>query len=217
MARTFAGPVPVPAAQTSALRVLVTGASRGIGFELVKQYAAAHVDNIVIAAVRHPNGKSSEAVQALVEQNNNVHVVQLDVDNEQQIKDSASEVSKLTDSLDIVINNAAIVGESDPLKTTRQEFTTVFTTNVLGALTVTQTYLPLLRKSAVGAKVINVSSKIGSNHTASILGQPYTCYGVTKAALNYLNTVFTHAVPDVMFLAITPGWVATGESIMRTT
>lgn len=213
MARTFSGPVPVPSPQTSALRVLVTGASRGIGFELVKQYAGAHKDNIVIAGVRDPNGKSSQAVQALAKQTPNVHVVKIDVDDEQQIRDSAAEVSRWTDgTLDVLINNAGIVGdENDPLKVTTKQLLEVVNTNVAGPLAVIQTHLPLLRKSTVGGKVINISSGVGSSAHLMMMGHPLLPYGMSKAALTYMNTSFAHTVKDVMFLALSPGWVSTGE------
>ena len=209
MSLAFRGPVPVPAAQTSPLRVLITGASRGIGFELVRQYVDAHADNVVFAAVRDPQSVTSAAVVAIAAKHPNVHVIPLDVSKEESIRESLSFVTPLTDRLDVVYNNAGIAGESDPLKVSTEQLTTVFQTNVAGALTVVQTFLPLLRQSAVGAKVIQVSSGLGSNQNANILGIPIAAYGISKAALNYLNTVLSHAITDVTFLSISPGWVET--------
>ena len=208
MSAAFSGPVPVPAAQASPLRVLITGASRGIGLELVKQYAAAHPQNVVIAAVRDPSGA---AIQTAAAGFRNVHVVQLDVDSEASIQKSVEQVKRITPSLDVLFNNAGILGDdkaADPLTVTAQQLQAVFQTNVTGVLLTTQLYLPLLRQSP-HPKVINVSSLLGSNGAANLMGKPTAAYGLSKAALNYLTTAFRYAEPKVTFLSIHPGWVQT--------
>ena len=85
----------------------------------------------------------------------------------------------------------------------------MFEVNVVGQLLVTQAYLPLLRQSTVGGKVINVSSALGSHTYAAVFGKPTVSYGLSKAALNFLTTVFRHAVPEVTFICVHPGWVDT--------
>lgn len=210
MSITFKGPVPVPKAQSSPLHVLITGASRGIGLELVKQYSTAHQGNIVLAAVRNPPQASE--LKAFAGQHSNVHIIALDVDSEESIRASVKQVEKVVDRLDVLINNAAIAGGADalnPATVSAQTLNSVFNTNVTGVLIVTQTYLPLLQRSGTDAKVVNVSTGLGSNALAFVMGQTFAAYGVSKAALNYLTTVFRHAVPSVTFLAINPGWVAT--------
>jgi NAD(P)-dependent dehydrogenase (short-subunit alcohol dehydrogenase family) len=214
MAVTFTGAVPVPTAQSAALTVLVTGAGRGIGAELVVQYAKAHKDNVVIAGVRDPSATSNLSFSAYP----NVHTVQLDVSSEQSIRASVAEVERYITRLDVLINNAAIIGDASaasPVKVTAQQFESVFSTNVTGVLLTTQAYLPLLRKSTVGAKVANISSSLGSNQYANLFGYPTVSYGLSKAALNYLTTAFRYAEPTITFLAIHPGWVQTdmGNSV----
>ena len=54
-----------------------------------------------------------------------------------------------------------------------------------------------------------MSSALGSNAFANAFGAPTVSYGLSKAALNYLNTAFRYAEPNVTFLSIHPGWVAT--------
>jgi len=205
---TFTGAVPIPAPQSTPLSVVITGASRGIGYELVVQYAKAHQGNVVIAGVRDPSQAALKSLSAYP----NVHLVQLDVASESSIRASVSEVERYTSHLDVLVNNAGIYGDleaGDPTRVTAQQFTSVFTTNVTGVLLTTQAYLPLLRKSSVGAKVINVSSGLGSNVYANAFGAPTTSYGLSKAALNYLTTAFRYAEPTITFIAIHPGWVAT--------
>ena len=211
MAFTFSGPVPVPAEQ-SAVTVLITGASRGLGLELVRQYARAHVDNVVFAAVRSPEKASAGVLGTIVAAHPNVHIIPLDVADEESVRSSVIHVTRVTDHLDAVINNAAIVGEpaaGDALTATSAQLTAVFTTNVAGPLVVIQTFLPLLQRSTQSAKVLNVNSAAGSNSLAGRYGKPTLSYGVSKAALTFLNTAFRYSVPSVAFLTVSPGWMDT--------
>ena len=212
MSFTFTGPVPVPPPQSSPLAVLVTGASRGLGYELVVQYARASPANVVFAGVRDPSSEGARALTGLGLKN--VHVVELDVAREDSVRASVGAVQRIVDRLDVLVNNAGIYGSAegmDPTTATSEQFSTVFTTNVAGVLLTTQAYLPLIRRSSseAGAKVINMSSGMGSNQLVNVLGRPSTSYGTSKAALNYLTNAFRYAVPDVTFLAFSPGWVAT--------
>ena len=210
MSLTFSGPVPIVPAQQSALTVLITGSSRGLGLELVRQYATAHKDNVVFAGARNPD--KAGQLQALAKAHSNVHVVELDVDSDKSIKASVLAVERHASHVDVLINNAAISpveGARTPLQTTSADFDRVFHTNVTGTLATTLAYIPLLQRSKVGAKVANISSLLGSNLQAAEFGAPFMAYGVSKAAVTYLTTCFKHAVPDVAFLALHPGWVAT--------
>ena len=214
MAFTFSGPVPVPTADR-AVAVLVTGASRGLGLEMVRQYAAARPDNVVFAAVRSPPTASTDASSPLAQlaaSQPNLHIVPLDVADEQSIRGSVQHVSRVTDRIDVLINNAAIVGEPaarDALAVTTAQLNTVFQTNAAGPLVVTQSYLPLLQRSSQRATVLNVSSAACSNALLGSYGPPNCSYGVSKAALVFLTGVFSRVVPAVTFLAVSPGWVDT--------
>jgi NAD(P)-dependent dehydrogenase (short-subunit alcohol dehydrogenase family) len=200
---------PVPAAQSSPLTVLITGTSRGIGLEMVRQYASAFTGNVVIAAARTP----SPALTALAKQHSNVHIVTLDVSDEDSIRASLPQVEAVTTHLDLLVNNAGIHGPDDgrhPLKATKAQLADVFNTNVIGAVLVTQAYLPLLLKSSA-PKVVNVGSTMGSNVNAAAFGKMYVSltYGTSKAALAYATTVFRFAAPTVTFLCVHPGWIDT--------
>jgi NAD(P)-dependent dehydrogenase (short-subunit alcohol dehydrogenase family) len=208
MSLTFAGPVPIPAAQTKSLNVLITGASRGLGYGLVQQYAAAHAGNHVFAGVRSVSGQTTAALTAFAKSHPNVHIIPLDVSNDQSITGSVKYVSDIVDHLDVIINNAGILGEVDPLKATSKDLVSTFSTNVVGPLLVVQSYLSLLQASGEG-KVINVSTALGSNQYVWAFQSPLTSYGTSKEALNYLNNLLSHAIPNILFLAIHPGWVDT--------
>ena len=206
---SFTGAVPSPAPQASPLSVLVTGAARGIGFELVHQYLQAHPSNVVFAGVRDP-----EAAPALIRlaaaHPTTLHVIPMDVSNADSVQASLHLVQAQVDHLDHVINNAGQLGDPsshNPLTATPAHLLFLFTTNVVGAQLVTQTFLPLLLRSPQ-PKVANVTSRLGSNAFANRQG-PKLGYGVSKAALNYLTTAWRFAAPEVTFLALHPGWVAT--------
>ena len=209
MSLTFVGPVPVVPPQSGPLTVLITGSSRGLGLELVRQYATAHADNVVFAGVRKP--AQATELASIAAAHSNVHIVTIDVDSEESIQASVPIVERFTSRLDVLVNNAAISPPEalSPLKTTAADFNRVMNTNVTGTMATTLAYVPLLQRSKVGAKVANISSLLGSNMQAAEFGQPLISYGVSKAALTYLTTCFKYAVPDVTFLALHPGWVAT--------
>jgi NAD(P)-dependent dehydrogenase (short-subunit alcohol dehydrogenase family) len=89
------------------LTYVITGASRGLGLEFVKQLAA--TDSAIFALARNPN--DAKNLQDLVKQNKNIHTVkmdQADEADEASIKAAAEEVAKLApNGVDILINNAA--------------------------------------------------------------------------------------------------------------
>ena len=207
MSSTFTAPVPVPAPQTSPLNVLITGASRGLGFGMVQQYAEAHAQNHIFAAVRAPDGDTSKALKEYAQQHPNVHIILLDAGKDETIVNSVSQVSKIVDHLDIIINNAGIMGTADPLKVTSADMLDVYHTNAVGPLLVVQSYLPLLKKSSA-PKVINMTTSMASNVLFSAF-PPATAYGTSKAALVYLTSLLAVAIKDVLFLACAPGWVDT--------
>ena len=201
---SFVGPVPTPRPQSAPLTALITGAARGIGFELVRQYTAAFPGNVVFAGVRNP--EKAEALRAFAASHPAVRIIALDVDSEDSIRASVGAVQAVADHVDVLINNAGILGETDgydPATASAASILQTFTTNVLGTLLVTQAYLPLLQRAA-HPKVGNISSRLGSNAFAVRQG-PKLSYGMSKAALNYLTTTLKHAAPTVTFLAIHPG------------
>ena len=208
MALTFptGASVPVLKPQSTPLNVLITGAARGLGFGFVQQYAEANASNIVLAGVR----KANPELTAFAASHPNVHVITIDVSDEASVKASVAQVSRFVKHLDLLINNAAIspVEALDPFATSAATFNEVLITNITGIHSVTQAYLPLLRQSS-NAKVANIGSVLGSNVHAAMFGKPLIAYGLSKTAVNYLTTCFKHAVPEVTFLSLHPGWVAT--------
>ncbi|MFD4708054.1 SDR family NAD(P)-dependent oxidoreductase [Gottfriedia sp. NPDC058432] len=189
---------------------LVTGANKGIGLEVVRQLA--EKDYHVFLGARNEE-LGMEAVQNLGF--SNVKFIQVDVTNSQSIQDSLNKISKVTDHLDLLINNAGIAPDFHiltseiKLETLRQ----AFEVNFFGTFQMIQTFLPLVKKSE-GGKIINVTTDMasqtlfdrGETATINILG-----YNSSKTANNSLTLTFGKEFgsdgPEI--LGVTPGFTTT--------
>ena len=200
--------VPQPAPQQSPLTILITGASRGLGLELVKQYSAAFASNVVIAAVRNP-GKA-EALNAFAASHKNVTVIELDTSSEPSIAASVRQLPAAVSHIDLLWNNAGLMGAPHQLpETTAEEVDAVLRVNVTGPLIVVKHYAALLQKASE-PKVVNLSTGLGGSGLAGSVAQWGSLpYGASKAALNFLTLGLKTALPTVTFLAVSPGWVDT--------
>ncbi|KAI8986550.1 4-dihydrotrisporin dehydrogenase [Pilobolus umbonatus] len=194
---------------------VITGASRGIGLEFVKQLSAR--GDIVFACVRNPD--TASLLKPLVD-NKKVHIIKLDVNNASTIKAAAEEISKLApEGIDILINNAGISPENRQgtgLNTPREDYMKVFETNVCGVADVTQAIVPLILKNKgneKNRKIVNISSILGSNAEIKTInaGGYGSAYCVSKAALNMLTTITANNLRPhhITVYASHPGWVQT--------
>src|SRR5688572_6852095 len=135
--------------------VLITGASRGIGLELARQYAARGWT--VIATCRSP--KTAEALQALAKQSKNIEVMPLDVTDHGQVDVLAEWLSGRP--VDLLINNAGIGARTLELGAIDyKRWREVMETTLLGPVKLLEALLPNLL-AGQGRKVVSVSSKIG--------------------------------------------------------
>jgi len=177
------------------ITVFITGANRGIGLELARQYRAR--GERVIATARNP----SEAA-ALVA--TGARVLALDVADPAQIDGLAAAVG--TGGIDILINNAGVSSTSPTLEScTLEELQRVLTVNSISPVLVTKALLPNLR--AGGRKVIiNITSELASISTAK--GSSYG-YRASKAALNMLTVCMAQELKGFACIALHPGWVKT--------
>ena len=144
-------------------RILITGANRGIGLELVRQYLQRD-DTQVFATCRNP--QAATTLSQLVDSNNNrASVIQLDVADTSSIDASVQAVSEQVDGLDVIINNAGINPGTDRERTfgglDAEAMLHVLHVNSVAPIMVTQAYADLLR-AGNNAKVVNVSSGAGS-------------------------------------------------------
>lgn len=185
---------------------LVTGANRGIGFEVCKQLA--HRGFIVLLSAR--DMEKARAAAAKINSQGQIEPIALDVSSTDSIKRAAADISKRHHHLDVLINNAGInydtweTAENADLDGTVAD---TIRTNLLGPWRVCQAFMPLLRKSRA-ARIVNVSSESGS---LTHMGAGPPAYQVTKAALNALTRTLAGELSDARILvnSVCPGWVAT--------
>ncbi len=169
---------------------LVTGANKGIGFEISRQLAKAGVQ--VVLGARDPE-KGEAAARTLRGEGLDVDSVCIDLGNTVDLAETAADFEKKFGGLDILVNNAGIARQEDgPPETANVEAVrATFETNVFGTLAVTQAFLPLLKKSSSG-RIVNVSSELGSLANNGDPAWPFAAhkligYNASKAALNMLT------------------------------
>jgi NAD(P)-dependent dehydrogenase (short-subunit alcohol dehydrogenase family) len=194
---------------------LVTGATRGIGFETVRQLAAQDIHVILAARDR---AKGTEAALKLQGEGFGVESVVLDVTDPASIASAVSEIERKHGHLDILINNAGIFIDATDKKPSEQSletWRTTFETNVFGLVAVTQAFLPLLHKSAAG-RIVNVSSALGSLTLLSDPASPIynfkvPAYNVSKSAVNAWTVELAYELREstIKVNAIHPGSVKT--------
>jgi NAD(P)-dependent dehydrogenase (short-subunit alcohol dehydrogenase family) len=200
--------------QSTAKIALITGANKGIGFEVARQLGK-HGCAVLIAA-RDPK-LGQQAAAKLSKEGIDAHPIELDVTNRQTIESARAQIEKDFGHLDVLINNAGInaPGDGPPSKVDLDAANRVIQTNFLGALAVTQAMLPLIRKSSAG-QIINVSSELGS---ITGFGDPnwkfasvkFIGYCASKAALNMMTAQLAAELRDtnIKVNSVNPGYTAT--------
>lgn len=194
---------------------LVTGATRGIGRETVRQLASQGVQ--VLLAGRDPV-RTVDAASTLQGEGLPVDAVTLDVTSMESIAAAAEEVERRYGRLDILVNNAGIFlddMERSPSGQSLGVWRDTFETNLFGVIATTQAFLPLLKKSP-DARIVNVSSELAvlswQNDPAWRFAdfRP-TAYSASKTALNAWTLHLAHELRDtnIRVNAVCPGSVRT--------
>jgi NAD(P)-dependent dehydrogenase (short-subunit alcohol dehydrogenase family) len=190
---------------TDPRRVLITGANKSLGRETARQLIEAGHE--VWIGARDP-GRGEAAAAEL-----GGRFVQIDVTDDASVA-AARDTIAAAGGLDVLVNNAGILGSTDPVGDTIVEnLREVYETNVFGVVRVSQAFLPLLAESAAPV-VVNVSSGMGSlgrttdpdRIESSIVGLPYTS---SKSALNMLTSQYAKAYPQMRINAVDPGYTGT--------
>ncbi len=188
-------------------RVLITGANRGIGLELVRQYSEREATR-VFAATRQP--ETAAELQALAQSRpDRVTVVQLEVTDEASIAAAVQAVQQQVAGLEVLINNAAInpdEGTSDLSALDAEQIMQVLRVNVLAPVLVASGFAGLL-KAGERPRLINISSGAGSL-TRRTSGGSYA-YSTSKAGVNMMTRNLAADLKPVICIALDPGWVRT--------
>uniref|UniRef100_A0A8B9GPT6 Zgc:92161 n=1 Tax=Astyanax mexicanus TaxID=7994 RepID=A0A8B9GPT6_ASTMX len=197
--------------------ILITGANRGLGFEMVRQLVEGPCKpRNVFAACRNPDGAQAEV---------KVAGLNPDATDPSSIQESAKVVgSKLKGrGLNVLVNNAGVMAAGNMEDTTDDNMLSAFSTNVMGPMNVIKGFLPYLRTAAKScdkpgmscckAAVINISTALGSMSSIPQLYSvfPAFSYSISKAGLNMLTVCCSLDLKEdgILCTALHPGWVRT--------
>jgi len=193
-------------------RVLITGAGRGIGLELTRQYAER--GDRVLAGCR--DIERAPGLRALVDQQREtISVLPLEVTDAASLAAAVHQAHREVEGLDILINNAAanpgdatVEGPDGQRLLDDVRTLEVFNTNIVAPVRVAQAFAALLVRGNT-SRVVNISSGAGSL-TDKTVGDEYS-YAASKAGLNMMTRTYAWNVRDqgIIAVMIDPGWVKT--------
>ena len=184
---------------------LVTGANKGIGYEVARQLARRGF-HVFLGARNRDAGR--KAADEIVKAGGKATFLEIDIADNGSVTAAAREFAKIADQLDVLVNNAGIMVDGDDaiLKISDELFRKTIETNTLGPLRVTRAFVPLLAKSKA-PRVINVSSGGGQLTGGADGWSPAYC--ISKTALNGVTSQLAAALPKFAVNSVCPGWVRT--------
>ena len=199
---------------------LITGANKGIGLETARQFGACGF-TVLAGARDEERGLSAE--RELRADGVDARFVSLDVTADASVREAADWIEREYGRLDILVNNAGIARGNPASETNLDTMREVYEANVFGVIRVTNAMLPLLRR-ALAARIVNVSSEVGSISSMTDPASPLAqmpmaslAYPSSKAALNMLTIKWARAHPRWRVNAADPGFTATDLNSQRGT
>jgi len=189
---------------------LVTGANKGIGFEVARDLARKGFHVFLGARDTEAGEAAAEKLRKEGEKEDygEITFLKIDVSKSDSIRNAAEEFSRKSDRLDTLVNNAGILldDDKDVLTATPEMFETTLRTNTLGALLVAQAFVLFLKKSGA-PRIVNVSS--GGGQLADGADGWAPAYCISKTALNGVTAQLAAALPKFAVNSVCPGWVRT--------
>jgi 3-oxoacyl-[acyl-carrier protein] reductase len=185
--------------------VLVTGSSRGIGAEMIKEFGKRGAQ-CVVNYVADPAGQNKSDAESVAKELKNPLVIECDVTNPEQVEAMMTTIGEKFGGLDILINNSGIIRDRTIKKLTMEEFESVMRVNLTGIFNVTQKAAAVLRN---GGRIVNLSSVSGQ---MGLFGQAN--YSSSKAGIIALTKVSARefARQNITVNAIAPGFIDVGMS-----
>ncbi len=171
---------------------LVTGSSRGLGKEIIKKFAKEGFEVII-----NYNKSEKDAYKLADEIGSKARVIKCDISNEEEVRDMFDQI----DHLDVLINNAAIADDKDPLEKSALEFNRVLHTNLTGTFLVIKYAIEKMGNGSI----VNISSTNGIDtyYPESI------DYDASKAGIISLTHNFAKYLSDIRVNCICPDWIDT--------
>lgn len=182
-------------------KVLITGAGRGIGLALTKEFT----QNGFQVLGTYRNEKSAKELLDYAQANSTVITTTIDVVDESSYTPLKEQLKKLG-GIDILINNSGVIGDranslSELNMDTVEE---VLQVNTIGPMRITKLVLPFLNKGATIAHISSLMGSIADNESGG-----YYDYRMSKTALNMFNACLAKELKNITCLALHPGWVQT--------
>src|SRR5262245_27613669 len=192
---------------------VVTGANKGIGFEIARQLGRQGM--IVFLGARDAE-RGRAAAEKLGAEGIDARALALDVTDDASVAAAAAAIGRDPGRLDVLVNNAGIaIDDGPPSRVSFDAVRRTYDTNVFGVVRTTQAFLPLLRKSDAG-RIVNLSSGLGSLAQNSDPAWEYAAvkflaYNSSKTAVNAITLQFAHELRNtpIKVNAADPGYVAT--------
>lgn len=173
---------------------VINTSTRGLGLEFCKQILKQSENSKVIALAR----SSSLSLKNLKDEYiNRLNIVSIDLANPLSIEDASTNIKKLTDKVDVLLNVAGILGDGGVKTGPERSISKIdydwmlksFQINLFGHVMLTQNLFTLLKNSTNGSKVINISARVGSIQDNRLGG--WYSYRMTKASLNMFTKTFS--------------------------
>jgi NAD(P)-dependent dehydrogenase (short-subunit alcohol dehydrogenase family) len=186
---------------------VVTGANKGIGYEICRQLAR---NGLRVVLTSRDAEKGRQARNKLEREGFDILHHQLDVTDQSSIATIAGHLESEYGRVDVLVNNAGVLIDSrsaSVLKEKEETFRATLETNFYGALRMCQALVPLMQKNHYG-RVVNLSSGLGQLED---MGDGTPAYRVSKVALNAITRMVAKAVEgdNVLVNSMCPGWVRT--------
>jgi NAD(P)-dependent dehydrogenase (short-subunit alcohol dehydrogenase family) len=196
---------------------LITGTSRGIGLELVRQLLEDGAT--VIATCRNPDSaKDLAKIKDTFHGSDRLSIFPLDVTKKASIAAAAADITKaFPGGIDVLINNAAIASTGPDASLLGGDYDVIMdmlATNTVAPIMVIQAFFPLLEARAASGEglIVNISSTLGSIGL-STPDPTLNGYSVSKAALNAVTARLSEELQakanPVSIVSVHPGWVDT--------
>ena len=191
---------------------LVTGANKGIGFEIARQLAQKDI-TVLIGARDQDRGTT--ACERLRSADLDAHFIPLDVTRATSIEAAVGKIRDDFKHLDILVNNAGIQidTQSGILELDRTIFQNTLETNVFGALLLAQAAVPIMKTNGYG-RIVNIASTLGSLTEIASPDSPYTevlspAYILSKTLLNGITVMLAKELrgSNILVNSVCPGWV----------
>jgi NAD(P)-dependent dehydrogenase (short-subunit alcohol dehydrogenase family) len=182
--------------------VIITGASRGIGFETAIAFARAGYK--VYATMRKP-AKAAALYQKIAEEALNITLARMDVDNDESVKECMETILSENKIIDVLVNNAGVERHGAVEELLMLDFKAVMETNYFGVLRCIKALLPSMRANRQGC-IINITSISGKIATS-----PLGAYAASKFALEAVSEALAQEIKpfNVRVAIVEPGIINT--------